>query len=251
MQMELRLQNLNPTASPFNHTRNFKSRVDIGSLSANRVKICTVRIIRSLPETAASIAVAAVIVGTAATFLAERTKASQVIEPPTKTCKDCGGSGVCSECNGEGFVLRRLSDESAEKARLMAKNMATRYTAGLPKKWSYCTKCSSARSCVTCGDVAAAAPIPLPCHHRSPLALSQNSNLQFLLTTNLYLAFYGVKKRAIHAYNRLTSRNSSPTSSSVSPLNHSRGTATVTPNLGGRLPRHSRSDSRGSCSPSC
>nr|GFB01098.1 poly(ADP-ribose) glycohydrolase 1-like isoform X1 [Tanacetum cinerariifolium]GFB01144.1 poly(ADP-ribose) glycohydrolase 1-like isoform X1 [Tanacetum cinerariifolium] len=31
---------------------------------------------------------------------------------------------------GEGFVLKRLSDGSAEKARLNAKNMATRYTAG-------------------------------------------------------------------------------------------------------------------------
>jgi hypothetical protein len=29
--------------------------------------------------------------------------------------------------------------------------MATRYTAGLPKKWSYCTKCSSTRSCMICG----------------------------------------------------------------------------------------------------
>lgn len=45
-------------------------------------------------------------------------------------CEDCGGSGICSECNGEGFVLKKLSEESAEKARLTAKNMATRYTAG-------------------------------------------------------------------------------------------------------------------------
>ncbi|GLT55049.1 hypothetical protein SLA2020_282020 [Shorea laevis] len=68
-----------------------------------------------------------------------------------KECGDCGGSGICSECNGEGFVLKKLSEESAEKARMAAKTMATRYTAGLPKKWSYCTKCSSARSCSTCG----------------------------------------------------------------------------------------------------
>lgn len=47
-----------------------------------------------------------------------------------RTCDDCGGSGVCSECNGEGFVLKRMSDESADRARLMAKNAATRYTAG-------------------------------------------------------------------------------------------------------------------------
>lgn len=49
---------------------------------------------------------------------------------PLKTCEDCGGSGICSECNGEGFVLKKLSDESAERARMSAKNMATRYTAG-------------------------------------------------------------------------------------------------------------------------
>nr|GEW53255.1 heat shock protein DnaJ, cysteine-rich domain-containing protein [Tanacetum cinerariifolium] len=49
---------------------------------------------------------------------------------PTRTCDDCGGSGLCPQCKGEGFVLKRLSDGSAEKARLNAKNMATRYTAG-------------------------------------------------------------------------------------------------------------------------
>ncbi|CAA0822146.1 Unknown protein, partial [Striga hermonthica] len=85
-------------------------------------------------------------------------------QAPTKTCEDCGGSGVCSKCNGEGFVLRRLSDEGAEKARLMAKNMATRYTAGLPKKWSYCTKCSSARSCVTCGGSGKLSYMNQPAH---------------------------------------------------------------------------------------
>lgn len=49
---------------------------------------------------------------------------------PVKTCEDCGGSGICPQCNGEGFVLKKLSDESAERARMMAKNAATRYTAG-------------------------------------------------------------------------------------------------------------------------
>ncbi|GFP82480.1 hypothetical protein PHJA_000391000, partial [Phtheirospermum japonicum] len=133
--------------------RKCKPRVKIGSLSTNKAKIRgreTLRIISSLPETAVSIAVVAVIVGAATTFLNRRTESSQDTESPTKTCEDCGGSGVCSECNGEGFVLKRMSNESAEKARLMAKNMATRYTAGLPKKWSYCTKCSSSRSCITC-----------------------------------------------------------------------------------------------------
>lgn len=93
-----------------------------------------------------------------------------------KDCEACGGSGICPECKGEGFILKKLSDESAERARLASKNAATRYTAGyihsfeflssfllhslsaslflnrvrLPKKWSYCTKCSSARSCSTC-----------------------------------------------------------------------------------------------------
>ncbi|XP_065864996.1 uncharacterized protein [Euphorbia lathyris] len=105
----------------------------------------------ALPETAASLAIAATVVGAAATLLARRTKASETNEIQLKECEDCGGSGICSECKGEGFVLKRLTEQNAEKARLNAKNMATRYTAALPKKWSYCTKCSSARSCNTCG----------------------------------------------------------------------------------------------------
>ncbi|CAN6557032.1 unnamed protein product [Malus baccata var. baccata] len=104
----------------------------------------------ALPETVASIAIAAAVVGTAATILAKRTKASEEAEVPMKICEACRGSGICPECKGEGFVLKKLSDESAERARLASKNMATRYTAGLPKKWSYCTKCSSARSCLAC-----------------------------------------------------------------------------------------------------
>ncbi|XP_048444905.1 uncharacterized protein LOC103947693 [Pyrus x bretschneideri] len=100
----------------------------------------------ALHETVASIAIAAAVVGTAATILAKRTKASEEAEVPMKICEACRGSGICPECKGEGFVLKKLSDESAERARLASKNMATRYTAGLPKKWSYCTKCSSARS---------------------------------------------------------------------------------------------------------
>ncbi|ONI00855.1 hypothetical protein PRUPE_6G107600 [Prunus persica] len=86
----------------------------------------------ALPETAASIAIAAAVVGTAATILVRRTKASEAAEVPMKICEACGGSGICPECKGEGFVLKRLSDESAERARLASKNMATRYTAGLP-----------------------------------------------------------------------------------------------------------------------
>ncbi|KAL8029747.1 hypothetical protein ABFX02_14G244800 [Erythranthe guttata] len=155
MQMELRLQNLTPPLASFNHkARDCTFGVHIGSLYANKTEIRgrkTVRILSALPETAASIAVTATIVGLAATLLARRTKSSQVNEEPTKSCENCGGSGICPECKGEGFVLKRMSEQNAERARLMAKDMATRYTAGLPKKWSYCTKCSSSRSCNTCG----------------------------------------------------------------------------------------------------
>ncbi|XP_074558132.1 uncharacterized protein LOC141814031 [Curcuma longa] len=105
----------------------------------------------ALPETAASVVIAAAAVGAAASLLARTTKAPEPAISASRACEDCGGSGICAECNGEGFVLKKLSDESAERARLTAKNMATRYTAGLPKKWSYCSKCSSTRSCSACG----------------------------------------------------------------------------------------------------
>ncbi|KAK1260201.1 hypothetical protein QJS04_geneDACA002119 [Acorus gramineus] len=106
----------------------------------------------ALPETALSVAVAAVAVGTAASFLARTIKPPETVEKiPLKVCEDCGGSGICSECNGEGFVPKKLSQESADRARMAAKNMATRFTSGLPKKWSYCSKCRAARSCTTCG----------------------------------------------------------------------------------------------------
>ncbi|KAJ8768685.1 hypothetical protein K2173_023589 [Erythroxylum novogranatense] len=105
----------------------------------------------ALPETAASIAIAVTVVGAAASVLIRRTKTSEENEILIKVCEDCGGSGICYECKGEGFVLKKLSEERAEQARKTAKNMATRYTAGLPKKWSYCTKCSSSRSCNKCG----------------------------------------------------------------------------------------------------
>ncbi|XP_051134197.1 uncharacterized protein LOC127253586 [Andrographis paniculata] len=119
--------------------------------STTRSREAVIRTLSALPETAASVAVAATIVGAAATFLVGKNKNSDESEAPRKICVDCGGSGVCPECNGEGFVVKRMSEENAEKARLMAKNMATRYTAGLPKKWSYCSKCSSGRLCSKCG----------------------------------------------------------------------------------------------------
>ncbi|XP_048325172.2 uncharacterized protein LOC112490774 isoform X2 [Ziziphus jujuba] len=111
----------------------------------------SVTITSALPEAAASVVIASTVVGAAATFLVRRSKAPKEPEVALKTCEDCGGSGICSECNGEGFVLKKRSDESSQRARTKAKNMATRFTAGLPKKWSYCTKCSSSRSCSTCG----------------------------------------------------------------------------------------------------
>nr|XP_018679904.1 PREDICTED: uncharacterized protein LOC103980205 isoform X1 [Musa acuminata subsp. malaccensis] len=108
--------------------------------------------VSALPETAASVVFAAMAVGAAASLLARTTKASDTAKAEhLKTCEDCGGSGICTGCNGEGFILKKMSEESAERARLAAKNMATRYTAGLPKKWSYCSRCLSSRSCATCG----------------------------------------------------------------------------------------------------
>ncbi|CAH2065405.1 unnamed protein product [Thlaspi arvense] len=98
---------------------------------AKRSSSSTSTAIPALVETAVSVAIAATVVGTAATLLVRRsTKASEEAEVSMKECEVCGGSGICSECKGEGFVLKKLSDENAEKARLTAKNMATRYTAG-------------------------------------------------------------------------------------------------------------------------
>ncbi|XVF46271.1 hypothetical protein PTKIN_Ptkin03bG0014500 [Pterospermum kingtungense] len=71
----------------------------------------------ALPETAASVAIAATVVGAAATFLVSKTKASDAIEVRSRPCEECGGSGICSECKGEGFVLKKMSEESAERAK--------------------------------------------------------------------------------------------------------------------------------------
>ncbi|KMT02317.1 hypothetical protein BVRB_9g205420 [Beta vulgaris subsp. vulgaris] len=109
------------------------------------------RISSALPETVLSVTIATAVVGAAATVLAKRTQQSEKSQTPVKICQECSGSGICSECRGEGFVLQKLSEENAERARTTSKNAATRYTSGLPRKWSYCTKCSSARNCSTCG----------------------------------------------------------------------------------------------------
>ncbi|KAK9279470.1 hypothetical protein L1049_013149 [Liquidambar formosana] len=137
--MELPLQTL-PFASFSKTNRESKPKVrnafvllspSIDVKSQGR-KVSTVS--SALLETAASVAVAATVVGAAASLLVRRTKDSEnkdseAIEPskveaqiPLTVCEDCGGSGICSECNGEGFVLKKLSEESAEKARLTAKN---------------------------------------------------------------------------------------------------------------------------------
>ncbi|CAA7403352.1 unnamed protein product [Spirodela intermedia] len=115
-------------------------------------------VLSALPETAVSVIVTAVAVGAAATFLRRIPEASPNKDSSFATCEDCGGSGICSECKGEGFVLKKLTDENAEKARLTAKNMATRYTAGLPRKWTYCNKCSASRSCTACKGSGKAGP---------------------------------------------------------------------------------------------
>lgn len=109
------------------------------------------RISSTLPEAVVSVAVAATVVGAAATILVKRAQESEKGQTPVKVCEDCGGSGICPECKGEGFMVQKLPEESAERARMMSTNAATRYTSGLPRKWSYCSKCSSARSCSTCG----------------------------------------------------------------------------------------------------
>ncbi|KAH7282897.1 hypothetical protein KP509_35G051900 [Ceratopteris richardii] len=70
--------------------------------------------------------------------------------PEKVKCEACDGSGLCPTCKGEGFQLKNLSPEAVERARANAKDAATRYTAGLAKKWSYCTTCSGSRSCQAC-----------------------------------------------------------------------------------------------------
>ncbi|XP_021896108.1 uncharacterized protein LOC110813331 isoform X2 [Carica papaya] len=136
--MELTLQ---PLSSPSFSTRIGDSKPNVSNLLGSKgYSLVNLRALpqrknlsktpSALPETAASLAIAVTIVGAAATILVKRTKASGETEVPLITCEDCGGSGICSECNGEGFVQKKLSDESAERARMAAKNMATRYTAG-------------------------------------------------------------------------------------------------------------------------
>eukprot|EP00250_Pteridium_aquilinum_P008381 c17902_g1_i1 orf=414-1025(-) len=105
----------------------------------------------ALPMEAVSAAAAIVIVSasvSALIWLNQGKSNGQVVEK--EICEACKGSGLCSSCNGEGFQLKSLSREAAARARANAKDAATRYTAGLANKWSYCTNCSGSRNCPAC-----------------------------------------------------------------------------------------------------
>ncbi|KAI5061040.1 hypothetical protein GOP47_0023545 [Adiantum capillus-veneris] len=108
-------------------------------------------IVNALPPEAVSVAAAIVIVGASAVALLWMNQDKlQAMSSETEKCGSCDGSGLCSACNGEGFQLKDLSAEAAGKARANARNAATRYTAGLAKKWSYCPNCSGSRKCPAC-----------------------------------------------------------------------------------------------------
>uniref|UniRef100_A0A0D9WUG2 DUF7895 domain-containing protein n=1 Tax=Leersia perrieri TaxID=77586 RepID=A0A0D9WUG2_9ORYZ len=119
-------------------------------------------------ETAAACVAAVGVAATALSLLVGRAPAAageeqQQNEVNQQECSDCGGTGLCPRCKGEGFVFKQLPEDAATRARKAAKNMATRYTAGLPTKWTYCNRCSSTRSCTTCagsGSISATKPPP-------------------------------------------------------------------------------------------
>ncbi|VAI52944.1 uncharacterized protein LOC119325566 [Triticum dicoccoides] len=117
---------------------------------------------RALPETAL-VAAGVAAAGVAAAVLLRGDRKAEQPAPTEKQeaseeCSACGGSGLCPRCKGEGFVFKEVGEEAAGRARRAAKNMATRYTAGLPTKWTYCTRCSSTRSCTAC-DGSGAVPV--------------------------------------------------------------------------------------------
>ncbi|KAM3317596.1 hypothetical protein ACQJBY_035354 [Aegilops geniculata] len=112
---------------------------------------------RALPETALVAAGVAAAGVAAAVLLRGDRKAEQPApgeqgekKEAVEECPACAGSGLCPRCKGEGFVFKEVGEEAAGRARRAAKNMATRYTAGLPTKWTYCNRCSSTRSCTAC-----------------------------------------------------------------------------------------------------
>ncbi|XP_020177354.1 uncharacterized protein [Aegilops tauschii subsp. strangulata] len=121
---------------------------------------------RALPETAL-VAAGVAAAGVAAAVLLRGDRKTERPAPgeqgekqaaAVEECPACGGSGLCPRCKGEGFVFKEVGEEAAGRARRAAKNMATRYTAGLPTKWTYCNRCSSTRSCTAC-DGSGAVPV--------------------------------------------------------------------------------------------
>jgi len=108
------------------------------------------RVVTKAVPVAVSAAVTLAVVGAAVVAISKREKSPALPETNKTECEDCKGSGLCPSCNGEGFLLKNLSKEAAAKARAKAADAATRYTAGLAKKWSYCGTCSGSRGCLTC-----------------------------------------------------------------------------------------------------
>ncbi|KAG0600193.1 hypothetical protein M758_11G014500 [Ceratodon purpureus] len=90
------------------------------------------------------------VVGAAVVTLSKKEKLPTLLDNTRVECEECKGSGICPACNGDGFLLKTPSQEAAAKARANAKDAATRYTAGLAKKWSYCGTCSGGRGCPAC-----------------------------------------------------------------------------------------------------
>ncbi|GAQ84178.1 hypothetical protein KFL_001790180 [Klebsormidium nitens] len=77
-------------------------------------------------------------------------KVAETLGADKPRCDACGGSGICPVCQGEGFVNKELSPQEREKARARSTMAATRYTAGLARKWRYCVACNGSRGCTTC-----------------------------------------------------------------------------------------------------
>ncbi|KAK6926734.1 hypothetical protein RJ641_008453, partial [Dillenia turbinata] len=63
----------------------------------------------ALPETAATIVLAATVASDLKNSIS--VSFSQKGGNSLKPCEDCGGSGICSECKDEVFVLKKLSGE--------------------------------------------------------------------------------------------------------------------------------------------
>eukprot|EP00249_Psilotum_nudum_P008418 c21254_g1_i1 orf=159-803(+) len=105
----------------------------------------------AIPIVALSAAAAALAVGAASLSLLRmhRTKLD-IAQSTRKQCEACNGSGLCSSCNGQGFVQKNMSMEAAAMARKNAETAATRFTAGLAKKWKYCANCTGSRGCPVC-----------------------------------------------------------------------------------------------------